>query len=61
MPSVRSCSAQARARSFIRVIISSRTDGFSGARIEEEVIVTDTGYKLITHFPAEELPIANRY
>ena len=37
------------------------TDGFSGARIEEEVIVTDTGYKLITHFPAEELPIANRY
>jgi Xaa-Pro aminopeptidase len=37
------------------------TDGFSGARIEEEVIVTDTGCQVITHFPAEELPIANRY
>ena len=37
------------------------TDGFSGARIEEEVVVTDKGCKIITHFPAEELPIANRY
>jgi Xaa-Pro dipeptidase len=36
-------------------------DGFSGARIEEEVVVTDTGCRVITHFPAEELPIANRY
>ena len=35
------------------------TDGFSAARIEEEVVVTDTGCKVITHFPAEELPIAN--
>ena len=36
-------------------------DGFSAARIEEEVVVTDTGCKVITHFPAEELPIANEY
>jgi Xaa-Pro aminopeptidase len=37
------------------------TDGFSAARIEEEVVVTDKGCKLISLFPAEELPIANRY
>jgi Xaa-Pro aminopeptidase len=36
-------------------------DGFSGARIEEEVVVTDKGCKVISLFPAEELPIANRY
>lgn len=37
------------------------SDGFSGARIEEEVIVTNDGCRIITLFPAEELPIANRY
>ncbi|HVG50579.1 MAG TPA: Xaa-Pro peptidase family protein [Xanthobacteraceae bacterium] len=37
------------------------TDGYSAARIEEEVVVTDKGCKVITLFPAEELPIANRY
>jgi Xaa-Pro dipeptidase len=37
------------------------TDGFSGARIEEEVVVTDKGAHVISLFPAEELPIANRY
>jgi Xaa-Pro dipeptidase len=37
------------------------SDGYSAARIEEEVVVTDRGCKVITHFPAEELPIANRY
>jgi len=37
------------------------TDGFSAARIEEEVVVTDTGCQVISLFPAEELPIANRY
>ncbi len=37
------------------------TDGYSAARIEEEVVVTDTGCRVITHFPAEELPIANAY
>jgi Xaa-Pro dipeptidase len=36
-------------------------DGFSAARIEEEVIVTDKGCKVISLFPAETLPIANRY
>jgi Xaa-Pro aminopeptidase len=36
-------------------------DGFSAARIEEEVVVTDKGCQVITLFPAEELPIANRY
>jgi Xaa-Pro aminopeptidase len=37
------------------------TDGYSGARIEEEVVVTDKGCKLISLFPAEELPISHRY
>ena len=37
------------------------SDGYSAARIEEEVVVTDTGCRVITHFPAEELPIANAY
>ncbi|MFD2181839.1 M24 family metallopeptidase [Rhodoplanes azumiensis] len=36
-------------------------DGYSAARIEEEVVVTATGCKLITLFPAEELPIAGRW
>jgi len=37
------------------------TDGYSAARIEEEVVVTDKGCCLITLFPAEELPISARY
>ena len=37
------------------------TDGYSAARIEEEVVVTDRGCRVISLFPAEELPIANRY
>jgi Xaa-Pro aminopeptidase len=37
------------------------TDGYSAARIEEEVVVTDTGCTIISLFSAEELPIANRY
>jgi len=37
------------------------TDGVSAARIEEEVIVTPGGATIITLFPADELPIANRY
>jgi Xaa-Pro aminopeptidase len=36
-------------------------DGYSAARIEEEVVVTDKGCRVISLFPAEELPIANRY
>jgi Xaa-Pro aminopeptidase len=37
------------------------TDGISAARIEEEVIVTPKGAQVITLFPAQELPVANRY
>jgi Xaa-Pro dipeptidase len=37
------------------------SDGVSAARIEEEVIVTPGGAQIITLFPADELPIANRY
>lgn len=37
------------------------SDGFSAARIEEEVVVTNDGCRVITLFPAEELPIANPY
>ena len=37
------------------------SDGYSAARIEEEVVVTDSGCKVISLFPAEELPIAARY
>jgi Xaa-Pro aminopeptidase len=36
-------------------------DGYSAARIEEEVVVTDTGCRVVSLLPAEELPIANRY
>jgi Xaa-Pro dipeptidase len=36
-------------------------DGISAARIEEEVVLTPDGAKIITLFPAQELPIANRY
>jgi Xaa-Pro aminopeptidase len=37
------------------------TDGYSAARIEEEVVVADKGCRVISLFPAEELPIANAY
>ena len=37
------------------------TDGYSAARIEEEVVVTDKGHTIISLFPAEELPIAAKY
>ena len=36
-------------------------DGISAARIEEEVILTPDGPKVISLFPAQELPIANPY
>ncbi len=35
------------------------SDGFSAARIEEEVVVTAQGAQVITLYPAEELPVAN--
>jgi len=37
------------------------TDGISAARIEEEVVLTPDGAKIITLYPADELPIANKY
>jgi Xaa-Pro dipeptidase len=37
------------------------SDGFSAARIEEEVVCTPTGARIITLYPAETLPIANPY
>jgi Xaa-Pro aminopeptidase len=37
------------------------TGGYSAAQIEEEVVVTDKGCRMISLFPAEELPIANAY
>jgi Xaa-Pro aminopeptidase len=36
-------------------------DGRSAARIEEEVVVTADGCKIITLFPCEELMVANEY
>jgi Xaa-Pro aminopeptidase len=37
------------------------TDGYSAARIEEEVVVTNKGHTVISLFPAEELPISAKY
>ena len=37
------------------------SDGVSAARIEEEVILTPSGPKVISLYPAQELPIANPY
>jgi hypothetical protein len=34
------------------------TDGLSAARIEEEVVVTKDGSRVLTRFPAEELLVA---
>jgi Xaa-Pro dipeptidase len=37
------------------------SDGFSAARIEEEIVVTETGTHVLTKFPAQKLFIANEY
>jgi Xaa-Pro aminopeptidase len=37
------------------------TDGWSAARIEEEIVVTETGHEIITRFPAEELLVAGAH
>ena len=37
------------------------SDGFSAARIEEEVVVTPDGPRILTLFPSQELFIANPY
>ena len=36
-------------------------DGVSAARIEEEVVLTPEGAKIISLYPAQELPVANAY
>ena len=36
------------------------TDGWSAARIEEEIVVTESGHEVITRFPAEELLVAGQ-
>ena len=36
-------------------------DGYSAARIEEEVVVTADGPQIITRFPSQELFVANAY
>jgi Xaa-Pro dipeptidase len=35
--------------------------GFSAARIEEEIVVTEDGPRVITKFPADDLFVANAY
>jgi Xaa-Pro dipeptidase len=37
------------------------SDGFSAARIEEEVVVTPDGPRILTLFPADDLVVANPY
>jgi Xaa-Pro aminopeptidase len=37
------------------------SDGFSAARIEEEVVVTPDGPRILTLFPAQDLIVANPY
>jgi len=37
------------------------SDGFSAARIEEEVVLTDDGPRILTLFPAQDLIVANPY
>jgi Xaa-Pro aminopeptidase len=37
------------------------TDGYSAARIEEEVVITADGPQVITRFPSDELFVANAY
>jgi Xaa-Pro aminopeptidase len=36
-------------------------DGWSAARIEEEIVVTETGHEIITKFPADQLLVAGRH
>ncbi|HYZ17825.1 MAG TPA: Xaa-Pro peptidase family protein [Candidatus Acidoferrum sp.] len=37
------------------------SDGYSAARIEEEIVVTERGASVITRFPAQELFVTNPY
>ena len=37
------------------------SDGFSAARIEEEIVVTEDGPQILTLFPAQDLVVTNPY
>jgi Xaa-Pro aminopeptidase len=37
------------------------SDGWSASRIEEEIVVTETGHEIITRFPANELLVAGQH
>ena len=37
------------------------TDGWSAARIEEEIVVTESGHEIITRFPANDLMVAGHH
>ena len=37
------------------------SDGWSAARIEEEIVVTETGHEVITRFPANDLMVAGHH
>jgi Xaa-Pro dipeptidase len=37
------------------------SDGYSAARIEEEIVVSASGPRILTLFPADELFVANEY
>jgi Xaa-Pro dipeptidase len=37
------------------------SDGYSAARIEEEIVVTESGRSVITRFPAQDLFVTNPY
>ena len=37
------------------------SDGFSAARIEEEIVVTEDGPRVLTLFPAQDLVVTNPY
>ena len=37
------------------------SDGFSAARIEEEIVITEDGPRVLTLFPAQDLFVANPY
>ncbi|MDP2777821.1 MAG: M24 family metallopeptidase, partial [Anaerolineales bacterium] len=37
------------------------TDGWSAARIEEEIVVTEAGHEIITRFPANDLMVAGHH
>jgi Xaa-Pro dipeptidase len=37
------------------------SDGYSAARIEEEIVITEDGPQVLTLFPAQDLVVANPY